>query len=133
MREIKFRAFNKVEGKYYYFTLSDLLADHGFEYGMITNICDVSDLEEPEQFTGLRDKNGREIYEGDILAGTLGTAGRGATTRREKPFNFKMTWYRDGWNLSAIDRYCSSTYRWYPNSDDCTVIGNINESPELLP
>ena len=84
------------------------------------------------QFTGLRDKNGGEIYEGDILAGTLGTAGRGASTRREKPFNFQMMWYREGWNLSAVDRYCSSTYRWYPNADDCTIIGNIHENPELL-
>jgi len=126
MREIKFRAWNPEMDRYEYSGVvqfdGSIVSDWGADkYDWIV-----------EQFTGLRDKKGKEIYEGDILAGTLGTAGRGASTRREKPFNFQMMWYREGWNLSAVDRYCSSTYRWYPNADDCTIIGNIHENSELL-
>ena len=127
MREIKFRIYDEQNKTFIYWD-----AVNGFPLDRVRSFSLEYIRENTEQFTGLRDKNGKEIYEGDILAGTLGTAGRGASTRREKPFNFQMMWYRDGWNLSAVDRYCSSTYRWYPNADDCTVIGNIHENPELL-
>ena len=65
MREIKFRGWNKYWGVFHYATMSQLL-----DKDIGPDICELSNYSENpevEQFTGMHDKNGKEIYEGDIV------------------------------------------------------------------
>ena len=57
-REIKFRAFGKKSKKFHYFGLND--AQSGW-------VVPDEEIESYQQFTGLKDKNGKEIYSGDLL------------------------------------------------------------------
>ncbi|MFV3013902.1 YopX family protein [Clostridium botulinum] len=69
MREIKFRVWDKIDGKIREVTLID------FEYKKVKLLNDYTgesylrDFEEVIllEYTGLKDKNDKEIYEGDIL------------------------------------------------------------------
>lgn len=70
------------------------------------------------QFTGMKDKNGKEIYEGDLLK-TWRSVGRG----------YKENYIEDV-HFSEI------TARWYPLditvTEKCEVLGNIYEHPHLV-
>ena len=76
-----------------------------------------------EQFTGLLDKNGKEIYEGDILFAKEYWGDSGIVLWKE------FCWYIDRFN-STSGEYLRSPFA--DKSFPWEVIGNIHENPELL-
>ena len=116
MREIKFRAWDKL----------------GLSGGMI---YDVQFRREEQtfdqyintdegryilmQYTGLKDKNGKEIYEGDILQ----------RTKPEWLFVVKWVDFRARFILDGIGTVLRQDISF---SEVCEIIGNIHQHPELL-
>lgn len=69
------------------------------------------------QFTGLLDKNGKEIYERDIVERQYGTT---KTARVRKVVEWCTNWKSTGFNIAVNPRR------------EIEVVGNIYQNPELL-
>lgn len=142
MREIKFRAWNRERKEMYWFNplwgntynqgvgyvgmvpFGEAMAHVGGFMGIDNRIQVDPEGCEIMQYTGLHDKNNKEIYEGDVCRWNLGSSGF------SEPF--KIVWAMTGFTI-------------YPNTtnqrNECVfanlhssfeVIGNIYESPELV-
>lgn len=118
MRKIKFRAWDVNNKTWTFVTLGDLIC------GACTNDGDKPLSGNPqiwEQSTGLKDKNGKEIYEGDIVK-----------VEGDSEI-YRVEWIRSGFGLEP--RYNSPRYPILGNVElhkKIKVIGNIHENPELL-
>lgn len=81
--------------------------------GPCTEIGTISD-----QFTGLKDSKGVEIYEGDIMEFDAREWGDNVTNKFQVEFS-----NTNGWQGAGTP---SEWGEW------CTIIGNIHQNPELL-
>jgi uncharacterized phage protein (TIGR01671 family) len=118
MREIKFRTWNKKIKKMidpHKLTPFALHPDCGELNGVFLPFHDDIEL---MQFTGLHDKNGKEIYEGDIVMDPSGYGGK------------KIVQWNHGTCRFEFDKMLG--YPLYAGSSEkCEVIGNIHETPDL--
>lgn len=109
-------------GRLYFIETTNEDAD--FEY--ITHDCEIIDSEGAknfivEQYTGLKDKNGKEIYEGDIV--------KYAWTRCNYIVAYRK--YDAGFVLENDNREEIILFQ-YNQQNDYEVIGNIHENGDLL-
>ena len=128
MREIKFRAWNKEERKMVdLFRVTPLAIDATLHQQICmkggTGLF-IPFLPELEimQFTGLKDRNCKEIYEGDILK----------LEWHDTPV--KVVWSNRGWWLldGEFDVKSDELLGNWITKEYTEIIGNIYESPELL-
>lgn len=129
MREILFRAKRIDNGEWvegqYAFILNPLTESGEPIKHLICNGTNIfNDEIDPEtlcQYTGLKDKNGNRIWENDIIkheiSDAIGT----------------VKWYQEdyvGWCVddTIIDEQQFTDEMW----NECEVIGNIFDNPELL-
>jgi uncharacterized phage protein (TIGR01671 family) len=145
-REIKFR-IRIGKTFYYFYSLDDV-----YEKGYFRGDRRFSDMS-PQQFIGLKDQNGKDIYEGDIL--TISPA----KFRREKieegiyfldtdcpllspdiiyakgvveynpsicAYNIRYVWRCPDWESSGV-----SSSQIVQNNYQYEVVGNVLENPEL--
>ena len=125
MRKIAFRAWDKEKKKWLHsndFWVKGDGRTFGYKYatGRSTIILENVDL---MQFTGLKDKNGKEIYEGDII-----------TTTHKRADTFEII-YENKYARFAIDNHYGDTYDMAQSEfvgNRFEVIGNIWENEELL-
>ena len=103
MRNLKFRIFDSEIKKYIDISASAIMLDE------LNNLKPNLKI---EQFTGLYDKNGKEIYEGDIVTDGVG--------KYKIIYDLKLAGYQP---------YC--IFRDEPENY-CEVIGNIYENPDLV-
>lgn len=118
-REIKFRAWDKEEK---IMISADSLAFE--EYAPISLLfADAKYHFEIMQYTGLYDKNGKEICEGDIIK--ISNYGFGLRTI------YSQVQFNDGCFDVVVNRF-RDYLKCYVVNHTAEVIGNIYENPELL-
>ena len=88
----------------------------------------------PLQYTGLKDKNGAEIYEGDRLSVTRSPEHmKRLIADAPNPMVYVCEWVNMGFVLKSLYPYPFNESKFfYHIESDCEVIGNIWENPELL-
>lgn len=134
-REIKFRAWietgNETDDYVEPMTIQQMI--HSKESTF--SLEQLNDLFDFEQFTGLHDKNGREIYEGDIVSfGSVWNNGDNEDIDEE--FHIGVVEYDPHDAVYNVNCEESGEHRFLfmevVNYDGFGVIGNIFENPELL-
>ena len=114
MTAIKFRAWDSEQQRFIYFSFDDvpsMAAVWGPQGAAARGAFTY------QQYTGLNDTQGHEIYSQDIL-------------REDLRRRYLVAWFDNGWALQEIG-YPHAGYRHFKDAQHMDVVGNSCEQPEL--
>ena len=141
MREIKFRAWDKFTEKMIFegfhvigeVTCFNGIEQYGDEYPNPKHGSSLARLDDfvLQQYTGLKDKNGKEIYEGDIILISKERMKLIGGSLMKVVIGFKDGSFMVGRNNHEhLNTYLWLLVKWEP--EDVKIIGNIYENKNLL-
>lgn len=153
-RQIKFRAWQKGHNKMFYkVNLYSLGGKGKMTKAQLDNRHVMDDIGlscEIMQFTGLLDKNGKEIYEGDIIENQVYDEGDECNVIERRITRRVVKWQNGISNhlphkndnpstASCNPQFVGELLEWYDDGScywsefhNCDVVGNIYETPHLL-
>lgn len=138
MREIKFKCWNpETERMFYNYTIDKISRIRQSDDSLINEkVCLIYDFEDLIwlQFAGLKDANGKEIWEGDVISvGVLVTTEQdeiiGKTPKED--YVLGVVEFHKG-AFMAVMAGGEGEKAACEIEEDCIVLGNIYENPELI-
>jgi len=125
MREIKFRVWDKI--------LKRMLSWEWVHDNFFSRIFDYLNMI-PMQYTGRKDKNGKEIYEGDIVTGSSLKDWRAGNGEREiiEWDNTRSRWDMVFYSIYGGEGHLCKEEIFQDRAKFYEVIGNIYENGSLL-
>ena len=130
MREILFRGKTQQHTRWIYGDLNHYMCDDGVFIAENGHSMHRVLKDTVGQYTGLTDKNGKKIFEGDIVDMTGQWWNAAGPAGHESPIT-KVDWDDEICGFAPFANYdCDCGV--YIEASGCKIIGNIHDNPELL-